>query len=61
MLSIALGSLAEFETQLEVSRRMKLISEDNVRMLSLSCQKVGKMINGLKNSLAQRASREKAS
>ncbi len=59
MLSIALGSLAEFETQLEISRRMKLISEDNVRMLSLSCQKVGKMINGLKNSLTKRSSIQK--
>lgn len=60
MLSIALGSLAECETQLEVSRRMKLISEDNLQTVSLSCRKVGKMINGLKNSLAQHSSGQKA-
>ncbi len=61
MLSIALGSLAEFETQVEVSRRMKLISEENCESLFLSCHKLGKMLNGLKNSLAQRSAWEKAS
>ena len=54
MISVALGSLAELETQLEVSRRMKLISEEDVGMISSSCRKVGKMLNGLRKSLAQR-------
>ncbi len=61
MLSIALGSLAELETQVEVSRRMKLISEGDCEGLFLSCRRVGKMLNGLKNSLAQRTSTQKAS
>ena len=50
-LDIAYGSLLEVETQLELAQRLKYLNDtDAVEMLN-ECAEIGKMLNGLKNSL----------
>lgn len=51
-LSIALGSLAELETQVELSVMFGLISGEGEKTLRSGCDIVGKMLHGLKASLA---------
>jgi four helix bundle protein len=46
-LGIALGSLCELETQLEVSRRLKLVTSEQSASLQTSIEEVGRMLNGL--------------
>lgn len=46
-LRIALGSLCELETQLELSVRLKLLSSDQLATLRPSTEEVGKLLNGL--------------
>ena len=46
-LQIALGSQCELETQLELSRRLKFISEDRATQLRPGVEEVGKLLNGL--------------
>jgi four helix bundle protein len=55
-ISIALGSLAELETQIDLSIDLKLIAPEKVEALTTSCDKVGKMLHGLKESLARHSS-----
>lgn len=53
-MSIALGSTAEVDTQILVSIRLRYVSQDQAsKALDLAAQ-VGKMINGLANSLESR-------
>ncbi len=53
-LAIALGSTAELETQTELARRLGLESEAKAHELILSYQEVGRMLNGLRHSIASR-------
>jgi len=50
---IAYGSLLEAETQIELSRRLSFLSEGESAELMDQCSEIGKMLNGLKNSLKQ--------
>jgi len=58
-LSIAFGSLMELETQIQIAGRLSYINEDEVIALLVKAEEVGKMLAGLKRSLAHAA--EKAS
>jgi four helix bundle protein len=54
-IGIAMGSQAELETQLELARRLGLGSEaDAVRLLE-ACAEVGRILNGLRAALSNRA------
>ena len=46
-LHIALGSLCELETQLELSTRLKLLGTDQAKTLRASSDEVGRLLNGL--------------
>jgi len=46
-LQIALGSLCELETQLEVSSRLKLLTADQAKSLRAATDEVGRLLNGL--------------
>ena len=50
-LCIALGSTAELETQIELAKRLGLMSEDEAGQLTEHCQEVGRMLNGLRRSI----------
>jgi four helix bundle protein len=52
--SVALGSIAELETQLILCERVKFLSEDEVtKALSLS-DEVGKMLRGVQRGLKEK-------
>jgi four helix bundle protein len=54
-IGIAMGSQAELETQLELARRLGLGTEaDAVRLLE-ACAEVGRILNGLRLALGNRA------
>jgi four helix bundle protein len=53
-LSVAVGSLSELETQIEIARRLDYISEDVQRNLLDSSKAIGKMLAGLIRSLRRR-------
>ena len=46
-LSIALGSLCELETQLELSLRLNLLSASQLGLLRPMAEEVGRLLNGL--------------
>lgn len=50
-LHIAMGSLSELETQLELAVRLKIASTASTRDGSLLCQEIGKMLHGLANAI----------
>lgn len=50
-ISISLGSLAELETQVIISKRLNFISDDNSEILLKSLTTTRKMLLGLKKSL----------
>jgi four helix bundle protein len=50
-LSIAHGSLRELETQVLIASRLKLLKDDRREELMKMCAEVGRLINGLYNSL----------
>ena len=50
-LYIARGSTAELYTQLKICVRQNYLTEDEIAEATEMCQSVGKMINGLINSL----------
>lgn len=49
--TIALGSIAEVQTQLELCRRLLLIHRDSVRELQRLAEEVGRLLFGLWRSL----------
>src|SRR5436305_818343 len=51
-LSIAQGSLAEVETQLQIAHRLGYLDTDGTNTLLQRAAEVGRLINGLRNSLA---------
>jgi four helix bundle protein len=46
-LLIAVGSLCELETQLELSSRLKYLTPDRAKKLQPSLEEVGRLLNGL--------------
>ncbi|MBI3756122.1 MAG: four helix bundle protein [Deltaproteobacteria bacterium] len=60
-LYIALGSLAELETQLLLAKDLTYISEMSFKETGLEIEEIGKMINGLINSLNKTGDREQVS
>lgn len=50
-LSISLGSIAELETQLELSKRLNYIPENKFNEITIETEKIGKMITKLYKSL----------
>ena len=50
-LSIAAGSLAEAETQLLIAQRLGYLDETKTNAVLTASSEVGRLINGLKNSL----------
>jgi four helix bundle protein len=52
-LSIALGSQSELETQIELSRRLKLIAEGSAKIILKDAEEVGRMLHGLIRRLEQ--------
>ena len=50
-LSIAYGSLREVETQVRIAERLGYLGEDQASHVLASCAEVGRLINGLFNSL----------
>ena len=51
----ARGSAYELQTQIEISRRLELISDENGATLSALAAEVGRLINGLLASQAPKA------
>ena len=51
---IALGSLAELETQLEVVRRLAYVPEDVLQAVAEHIAKTGMLLHGLERSLRRR-------
>lgn len=49
--SIAMGSLAEVETQLELSARLNYITRAQLDQLTIASDELGRMLQGLKTSL----------
>lgn len=50
-LSIARGSLAEVETQLEIAARLGYIESEKLNNLLQNTDEIGKMLNGLQKTL----------
>lgn len=48
---IALGSLAELDTQVEIAIRAKLIDESAARSLKVDLARTGKLLHGLRRTL----------
>ncbi|HEX9292253.1 MAG TPA: four helix bundle protein [Gemmatimonadales bacterium] len=53
-LSVAVGSLSEVETQVQIARRLEYITEDDQSRLLESCNAIAKMFGGLIRSLRRR-------
>ncbi|MCA8994620.1 MAG: four helix bundle protein [Planctomycetaceae bacterium] len=51
-LSIASGSLAEVDTHLGVANRLGYISNETLKQVTAHLEEVGRMLMGLRNSLA---------
>jgi four helix bundle protein len=51
---IALGSLAELDTQVEIVRRRQLVSESRLQSIDKLLQQTGRLIHGLRRSLRRR-------
>lgn len=51
-LSIAYGSLMELETQIQIALRLNFVSADKASSLLEQASEIGKMLNGLKQSLS---------
>ena len=56
-LSISQGSLRELETHLLISRRLDYLGEDTMQQLMELAGEVGRLINGLADSLSRRQNR----
>jgi len=54
-LSIAYGSLAELETHLQTAQRLNYIDVGKLNQLLEKTAEIGRMINGLRRSLQEKA------
>ncbi len=52
-LSIAYGSIREVETQVEIARRLGYIAAEDASRLTDQMDEVGRLINGLSQSIAK--------
>ncbi len=52
MLSISHGSVRELETQIALANRLRFMSDDDHRIVLDQCREVGRLLNGLMNSIA---------
>jgi four helix bundle protein len=59
-LDIALGSQGEVETQIELGLRLKFIPPDRYRTLHRSVEEIGRMLNGLIESLEKAPPRRRS-
>ena len=55
-LSIALGSLAEVDTQIELAVKLKMIKASSTHSITMKLEEIGRMISGLKRSLERNTS-----
>jgi four helix bundle protein len=55
-LSIAYGSLCELQTQLELAQRLRFVEKEVHERIQTQTDEVGRMLNGLTNSLNRRNS-----
>lgn len=53
-ISIAMGSLAELETQLLICTKLQLLEEDAVRALLIHCDEQSRILHGLRKSLVSK-------
>ena len=53
-LSVAVGSLSELETQIQIARRLEYITESDQKQLLDSCSQIGRMFGGLIRALRRR-------
>jgi four helix bundle protein len=51
---MALGSLAEAETQIELARRLRLTTDDELKSVAEFAARVRRVLHGLRRSLAAR-------
>lgn len=56
-LSIANGSLMEFETQMLIAGRMGYVGKEEEKRILMRAKEVGKMLSGLTHALKKRTSR----
>lgn len=56
-LSIALGSLAELETHVQIAERLGYLNSGQSEPLLSQCAEIGRMANGLRNSLKEKGQR----
>ena len=54
-LSIAYGSLAELETQIQIAVRLNFVTLDESSHLLSTTDEIGKMLTGLRKSLAEKS------
>lgn len=54
-LSIAFGSLMELETQIQIATRLNFVGEEKAASLLMKTDEIGKMLTGLKKSLADKS------
>ena len=53
-LSIALGSDSDLETQIELTRRLGFLPEEQAGHLCEECQEIGRMLYGLRAAITKR-------
>ena len=53
-LSIALGSQSELETQIELSHRLQLLTDESARQILQRAEEVGRMLHALIRSLERK-------
>ena len=58
---IALGSVAELETHVEVALRVGLLKAEDVNVLLNQAVQVGQMLNGLRRGIARKIARQASS
>jgi len=54
-LGIARGSLAELETQIELSARLEMLKSEDTAIFMNLIEEIGKMLSGLKRSLSPKS------
>lgn len=53
-ISIAYGSLAELETHIQIAERLNYLDTDQAKRLLDQTAEIGRMLNGLRNSLTKK-------
>lgn len=53
-ISISYGSLLELETQISISEMLNYLASEETNLLLGKCAEVGRLVNGLRNSLEKK-------